>query len=449
MIALAGCRGFLDERAEPGAPAYPGWMNADGSVKNVATWKSFNDSQLDRLIDQALANNQDLLKGQAQIREARALLRAAGADYVPQPGFAPGAQRSRTSENTTLGTFGQGGITSSQFKLPLTMSYEMSLWGRLENSRRKAEAIAEGAAADYAAGKLLIASEVATAYFNWQSLREEQALLEDTVRARQESLTVLEKRFKAGLEDREAAAQAKVEIATDRADAASLSPQIARTANALAVLCGQSPEQFASLKLRPLSPPPAAKPNLPADVLGRRPDVASAMHGLRAAIADEQLAKAAFFPTITLTGSTGYESASLSTLLNGGSAAWSFGPTLTVPLPDGGRRKSNLEASQARFDAALADWRQTMLVALREVEDSLANGRGARDEYARLGEAETAAKEYLSIASSRYSSGLTNYLNVVDAKRSLLGIQRRLVQIRRARYVATIDLIKALGGDWK
>jgi multidrug efflux system outer membrane protein len=183
-IALAGCKGFLDERPEPSAPAYPGWKNIDGPVKNVATWKSFNDKQLDRLIDQALAANQDLLKGQAQIREARALLRAAGADFVPQPGFAPSAQRSRTSENTTLGSFGQGGITSSQFNLPLTMSYEISLWGRLKNSHRKALAIAEGAEADYAAGKLLIASEVATAYFDWQSLREEHALLEDTVRIR-------------------------------------------------------------------------------------------------------------------------------------------------------------------------------------------------------------------------------------------------------------------------
>ena len=348
-----------------------------------------------------------------------------------------------------MGRFGQGGITSSNYNLPLTVSYEPNLWGRLSNSRRKARELAASAEADYAAGRLLIASEVATAYFQWQSLVQEKALLDENVSSRKDALTLLEKRFQAGLEDKEASAQAKVDIATARSDAASIQPQIDTTFNALAVLCGQSPGLFDKIKHRALGTPPAARANLPAEVLGHRPDVASSLHSLRAAIADEQLAKAAFFPNVSLTGSAGYESIDLTTLLKPGSRAWSVGPSLTVPMPDGGRRKANLKGAQARIDAAAADWNQIMLTALREVEDSLANGRGARTEFARLEEAEDAAQEYLSIANSRYKSGLSNYLSVVDARRILLGIQRSLEQVRRARYLATVNLIKALGGEWK
>jgi len=454
LIFLCSCSEFLAEREIPCAATPAGWKHAAETMPVVPTWQAFGDKQLLDLIDRAMTANQDLAQAEARIRQARAAACEARAGIFPQPQFLPGATFTRISENVVFGNggpgaIGQSGASLQQFQTPFSLSYEPDLWGRLSNTARSARELADAAGADFCAARLLLAANVAGTYFQWQSLKSQQQLLDDTVVSREKSYDLLKKRFDAGLEDQEASAQARLEIATARTDSATVTPQLALTANALAILCGEAPGCFCDLAQCALDTPPTPRPNLPVEVTCRRPDVAAALARIRSTVADEQVEKAAFFPALQLTGSAGLESEYLVNLLNAGSFAGRFVPSISIPMPDGGRRNARLEKARGKYDEALATWRQTLLVALQEVEDSLASTDGSRVILARLDEAEKAARDYVSIIETRYQSGLTNYLGVIDARRALLAIELRQVQQRQAAYQATVDLITALGGDWK
>ncbi|MEQ1842376.1 MAG: efflux transporter outer membrane subunit, partial [Verrucomicrobiales bacterium] len=402
LLLLCSCSEFLAEREIPCAATPAAWKHASEIVPEVPTWNAFGDEQLLSLIDQAIEANQDLAQAEARIRQARAAACEARAGIFPQPQFLPGATLTRFSENVAFGNFGQGGRWNQQFQTPFSLSYEPDLWGRLRNTARSAFEEADAAGADFCAARLLLAANIAGTYFQWQSLKSQQQLLDDTVTSREKSYDLLKKRFEAGLEDQEASAQARLEIATARSDSALVTPQLARAANALAILCGQPPGCFCALGHCALRIPPSPRPNLPAEVICRRPDVAAALSRIRSTVADEQVAKAAYFPALQLTGTAGQESEYMVNLLDAGSFAARFVPSISIPMPDAGRRNARLERARGKYDEALASWRQTLLVALREVEDSLASADGSRTILARLDEAEKAARDYVSIVETRY-----------------------------------------------
>jgi NodT family efflux transporter outer membrane factor (OMF) lipoprotein len=410
-------------------------------------WELFGDEQLNTLEQQVALGNQDLKAAEARFREARALVGYARAAEFPTIGVGSEIRSLRDSPNQPYFPLHSSHATGD-FALPVDLSYEIDLWGRIRRSVVAASKEAQATAADLESVKLSLHAELAVDYFELRSADAQQRLLEDTVSAYSDSLQLTRARLDGGVSPESDVAQAKTQLDTARVQATDIAVRRAQYEHAIAVLIGQPPASFA-LAAAPLdSQPPAVPIGLPSELLERRPDIAATER--RAGAANEQIgiAIAAYYPSLSLNGLGGFESSSSATWFNWPSRLWAVGLSLAQTVYDGGRRHARTEAARAQYDAAIADYRQTTLTAFQEVEDNLAALSILEREAQQQDEAVDSAKNNLRLFTDRYVGGHDNYLQVITAQTAYLDNERNQVEIRRRRMDATVLLVKALGGGW-
>lgn len=414
-------------------------------------WLVFNDPALNELETATLTQSPQLAAALARLDEARARLGTARSDRQPSLTTNTTARLAGETSERVLPvpprpiTYRDSG---DSYRVPFDAAYEIDLWGRVRRSVEAAGAQAQASEQDLAALRLSLTAEVAQAWFSLRALDTETEILERTLELRNEQITIHQKRLDAGLTTELDLQRARAEAASAEAELADLRRRRELTANALAVLTGAAPSDFKTPATTALAAPPAIPVGLPSGLLQRRPDVFAAERLLAARTAEIGVAKAAFFPTLRLTGSAGFESGDLRALVDRPSQFWQIGPSISYPILDGGRNKANLQAAEARTRAAFADYQQKILVAFRETEDALVDLRQQAEQTAAITRALDASTTAAALSTTRYEKGLVNYLEVIDAQRSQLGAERTLIQLTSARQISTIRLIKALGGGW-
>jgi multidrug efflux system outer membrane protein len=421
------------------------------NVPKGAWWEIFGDGALNDLQRRAEGANQELKAAVARVQQARAVARVARSELLPTITADPSWQRQRFSPNAEPGF---GPLTANRFSAPLDLSYEIDLWGRVRRGFEAARADAQASLAAFGNVLLSLHSDVAQNYFALRALDAEIATVTGTVDLRKEQVRLVRSRFEGGIGNELDVARAETELATTEAEAASLAKRRAELENALAILVGENPATFRlaatssteAVKWNPA--PPEIPAGLPGGLLERRPDVAEAERQLAAANARIGVAKAAFFPAIFLTGSGGYVSGDIDSLFKWDSRVWSIGPSISLPIFAGGRNLANYRHSQSTFDEAVARYRQQILVAFGDVENSLAAIHHLAEQSRAQVRAVTNARRAAELASERYRAGIVSYLEVVDANREALQAERGGAQLAGQRLVASVQLIKTLGGGW-
>jgi multidrug efflux system outer membrane protein len=409
-------------------------------------WKIFGDPALDELEARALAANQDLRAAASRVEQARTAAGLARSNYWPQIAATGFVTRERTSE-TTENVF-RDQLTTT-YRAPLSVSWEIDLFGRVRHLTASARADAEATEAVFESVRLALTSDVAASYFTLRAVDQELALLKDTVALRQRALQLVAARLRIGTAADLDVARAESELATAEAETAALANRRSTLQNSLAVLLGTPAADF---QLGPVNTatvtPPDIPADLPASLLERRPDIAAAERALAAANERIGVAKAAFFPAISLTGAAGFASAELDSLFKADSRAWFIGPSLYLPIFQGGRNRANLARSRAAYDESVATFRQRVLVAFREVQDALTATRNLSEQSAAQERALMAARRAATLAQTRYDAGYVSYLEVIDTQRTALALERASTQLAALRLNTSVALIKAVGGGW-
>jgi len=417
-------------------------------VAKGSWWEIFNDLDLNQLETQAARENQNLKAAVARVGQARATARVARGELLPSVSLEPSWTRQRYSPNQQPSF---GSLTANNFSVPLDFSYEVDLWGRVRRSFESARSEAQASLADYYNVLLTLQSDIAQNYFGLRALDAEMATVASTVDLRKEQVKLVRSRFEGGIGNELDVARAETELATTEAEVASLARRRTELENALAILAGSNPAAFklsvnTTNNWNPV--PPEIPAGLPAELLERRPDVAGAERLLASANARIGVAKAAFFPVVSLTASGGYLSGELDNLFNWDSRVWSIGPSISLPIFAGGRNRANYHRSQAAFEEAVARYRQQVLVAFGDVENSLSGIRHLADQSAAQKRAVAQARRSTDLATQRYRSGIVSYIEVIDANRDALQAERTNAQLAGQRLITTVQLIKALGGGW-
>jgi multidrug efflux system outer membrane protein len=415
-------------------------------------WTLFGDSTLDALEAEAMTANQNLKAAAARLQQSRSLQRSARADRAPQVGVGFGPTRQRPSPASQgLAPDADTGY-STLWRAQGTVSYEVDLFGRVAASVDAANASAAQNEALFRSVQLALQADVANAWFLLRELDAEQALFARTLALRGQSLELVQKRFDAGDVSELDLARVRIEFASAQSQSRGVALQRATAEHALAVLLGKTPAEL-DLPAQALNRIALRVPaGLPSALLERRPDIAAAERAMAAANARIGVAKSAFFPSLLLTGTAGYESADLGDLFNWSSRSFLLGPLagtmLSLPIFDGGRRSAALERARAAHEEEVANYRQTVLTAFREVEDGLAGLRILDSRMQAQDEAVAASARSLQLAQKQYREGFTSSLEAIDADRSLLEQQRVAVQLDGERARTTVTLIRALGGGW-
>jgi multidrug efflux system outer membrane protein len=381
------------------------------------------------------------------VEQARATARVARGELLPSLNANPSFTRERYSPNQTPGF---GNLTANTFRAPLDLSYEIDLWGRVRRSFQSARADAQASLAAFHNVLLTLQADVAQNYFALRALDAEIGTVNGTLALRQEQVRLVRSRFDGGIGNELDIARAETELANTEAEVASLAQRRAELENALAILTGSNPAsfRFAAETNAWFPQPPVIPAGLPANLLERRPDVAEAERQLASANARIGVAKAAFFPVLTLTGSGGYVSGDIDSLFKWDSRTWSLGPSLSLPIFAGGRNRANYRRSQAAYDEAVARYRQQVLIAFRDVENSLSAIRYLSTQASARERGRANARRAADLAVDRYTSGIVSYIEVVDASRDALSAERLSAQLAGERLIASVQLIKALGGGW-
>jgi len=415
-------------------------------------WKVFGDPKLDALEEQAAAANQDLKAAAARVQQARAVTRAAKSDWFPKLDAGFGPTRERASAASQFQPDSVGGTTGTIWRAQVGASYETDLFGRVGSNVNASRADEQQSEALFRSVQLSLQADVAQNYFQLRELDTDQDLYRRTVALREDTLKLVERRFKEGDVSELDLSRARNELASARADAVGVARQRAASEHGLAILLGKPPADF-SFAEAPLAPVTVSVPaGLPSALLERRPDIAAAERAMQAANARVGLAKSAFFPKLDITGAFGYESATLGDLFMWSSRAFILGPfagsALTVPLFDGGRRKANLAQARSKYDEDVAQYRQQVLVAFREVEDNLADLRLLDDQIREQNDAVQASERAAHLSRTQYTEGAVSYLDVIDGERQVLLSQLQASHLAGTQAVSTVNLIRALGGGW-
>jgi NodT family efflux transporter outer membrane factor (OMF) lipoprotein len=432
------------------SPAGDGWKVAQPSDQTPRGnwWEIFGDPQLNALEEQVTVANQDLKAAEARFRQARAMIGYARASEFPTISTGVGVSSVRQSANRPFSSSTASGGSSGDFALSFDLSYELDLWGRIRRTVTAAREEAQATAADLQTVQLSLQAELARTYFALRSADAQQRLLDETVKAYTDALQLTVNRYEGGAAPKSEVAQAQTQLDTTRVQATDIAVQRAQFEHAIAILIGQPPAAFnqppAPLNLQP----PPIPIGLPAELLERRPDIAAAER--RVAEANEQIgiARAAYYPTVSLGAVAGFEGSSIANWLNWPSLLWSVGMSMTQTLFDAGRRHATSEAALANYDALVASYRQTTLTAFQQVEDNLAALRVLAQETDQQQQAVAAAQEFLELATNRYKGGVDTYLQVLTAQTLALANERNAVDILRRRMDASVLLIKAVGGGW-
>ncbi len=410
-------------------------------------WHLFDDPQLDQLAQEALDANQNLKAAMARVAQSRASVTSVKSAFYPVVTLDPAMTRSR-SPGAGTSAISTPATTSSREQIPFDVSYEIDLWGRVRRSVESAQAQAKASVYALEVVRQTLLADLARNYFAARSLDAQYEILVRNLELFKEEVDLTEDQYKAGLSNETNLLQARVQLESTRAQASDTQRQRADLEHAIAIALGKAPSEF-SLAPTPLAgTPPVIPAGLPVDLLRRRPDVAEAEQNLRGACADIGVAQADFLPSVRLTGSAGFQSADLKSVLDWSNRVWSIGPSVSVPIFKGKQLRANLEKAKARYDELAASYRQSVLTAFGEVEDSLTDLHLRADTADSQAKAVAAAREYLRLIQIQQRTGLTDYLHVVNAEQTLLTNELSEAQTLNQRMASTVLLIKALGGGW-
>lgn len=410
-------------------------------------WELYNDPQLNSLEEQVGTSNLTLAAAQARFEQARAAVRVSRAGLYPTATGGLSVSRARVSQNRPTASLTVG-KSYNDFSIPVDASYEPDVWGRVRREVEASRSEAQASAADLGAVGLSVHAELALDYFALRGLDAQKQLLDSTVGSYEKALDLTQTRYRGGLASAVDVAQAQTQLETTRSEAIDVEVQRAQFEHAIAVLIGKPPAEFSLAPLPLTTPPPSVPAGLPSELLQRRPDIAAAERRVEEANANIGVARAAYFPAVTLSAGGGFESTSVGTLLQGPSGFWSLAGQAAEVLFDGGlRRGINLQAKSA-YDEAVDNYRQTILSAFQEVEDNLAALRILQEEAQTQHDAVLAAQHSLSLSETRYRGGVTNYLEVTTAQTAALANEVAAVNLLSRRLSASVLLVKAIGGGW-
>jgi outer membrane protein, multidrug efflux system len=472
VIALlafaAGCTvGPRYSRAPAPTPApdawktQPPWQEAapKDQIPKSAWWQVYKDSTLNAYEEQLLKANQSLLAAADRLNQARSLARVATADFFPQLSVDPSAYRERGSGNRPLN--GEAPViingvvqpvppyTQDVFTIPFALNWEADVFGRVRRNVEAANATLQSTAADLQNAQLVLTAELAADYFSLRELDAEYNVVQESVGYQRKGLDLVNQRHAGGIASGLEVAQQATVLDSSIAQLSLVQEAREQYEHAIAVLLGQPAASF-SIPTSPLTATPPPVPlGVPSDVLERRPDIASAERQMAYENAEVGLAHTAFYPHIEISNTGGgWQSTSITNLLNAPSLFWSIGADVLQPILEGGRDRANLAAARAAYDQAIANYRQTVLTAFQQVEDGISNLSTLSQALATQGTAVEDARRALEIANNRYVGGVTNYLDVITAQTTLLSNQRLETQLLGQQMVSSVYLVKALGGGW-
>jgi len=410
-------------------------------------WEIFNNTELNSLETQVNISNQNIAMAEANFRIARALVKEARSEYFPTVTVSPSITVSRNSTKLSQSNFSTGRVLAD-YSLPFEATWEPDLWGRVKNNVSASASEAQATAADLENVRLSVEAELAFDYFQLRALDAERELLDSSTVEFQQALDLTNVRLQTGISSEEDVSQAETQLETTQAQATDLGVQRAQLEHAIALLTGQPASTF-SLPTEGLKAEPPAVPfGLPSQLLERRPDIAASERRVAEANAEIGVAKAAFYPSLTLNAAAGLESSSIVSWFSWPARFFSLGPTLSQTLFDKGRRKAVTEQSLAAYDSNVAGYKQSVLTAFQEVEDNLAALRILSREREQQEAAIKSSERTVELANDRYKAGIDSYLNVITAQTTLLTNQRTEVNLQMEQMTASVELIKALGGGW-
>jgi multidrug efflux system outer membrane protein len=455
-------------------------------------WLLFNDQELSSLVQEALNGNLGLKAAMARVTQSRAAARSIKSEFFPVVSLDPSVTRtwtpgvksqssdtsdasdvingvsgvlgqvnklvsggsstqsSTSSTQTTASTSASASVSTAttSIRAPFDLSYEIDAWGRIARTYEAANAETRSSEFDFEVVRQTLLADLAKNYFNLRSLDDQYEILERNLDLYQKQVDLTQNQYKAGLSNETSVLQAVVQLESTRAQATDTLRERTDLEHAIAILLGRAPSDF-SLEARPLSSiPPVIPAGMPSDLLRRRPDVAEAEQNLAASCAEIGVAKANFYPTIQLTGSAGFENSDVKGLADWKSSLFSFGPSVSLPIFQGGKLKANLEKAKARYDELESTYRANVLTAFNDVEDCLTDLHMRADALDAQSKAVVAAREYLRLTQIEYQSGIVDYMNVVNAEQTLVSNELSEAQTKNLRMASTVLLIKALGGGW-
>ncbi len=454
MLALTGGCLVGPNYVRPAAPSTPAFKEAgdwkpaqpSDAVSRGKWWEIFGDARLNALADQVDVSNQNVRGAEARLRQAEALVEQSRSGLWPTLAISASATRSRSPN--VAGASGNSPVPVNVYNLPLTASWAPDLWGSVRRTIEGNIANAQTSAANLANVRLLAQSQLAINYFQLRVLDTRRRLLDESVAAYRKSLELTRNRYNAGVAARVELVQAEQQMKSTQAQAIDVGVQRAQVEHAIAILIGRPPAELAIVaEAAPLAIP-AIPAGVPSELLERRPDIAAAERQMAAANAQIGVAKAAFFPSLTLSASTGFRSNSIADWLTIPSRFWSVGPALAETLFDGGARRAVSKQAQAAYDVNVATYRQTVLTAFQQVEDNLAALRILEQEAAVQAEAVQAARQSTELTLNQYKAGTVNFLNVVIVQTAQLNNEAAAVNLLGQRLVAAVTLVQALGGGW-
>jgi multidrug efflux system outer membrane protein len=421
----------------------------DGVAKGE-WWSVFHDEDLSAFEAQALSANQTIKVAAARLEQARASAAVQIATQFPNFAVTPLAERQRISENRpSSSTFPvTSAVTQNNFTLPFTAGYEVDLFGRRRRSIESAQASYQASAADLENVRLVITAELAGDYFTLRQLDTEIGILNRTVESLQKALQLVDSRHKGGVASGLDVAQEETLLNTTRTQAILLQQQRKQFEDAIAVLVGQPAPDFHVAPKELQGEPPPLDAGLPSDLLERRPDIAEAERQMAVANAQIGIARAAYYPSLNLFGTGGWQAADIAKLVNVQSTFWAVGANVAETIFSGGSRRAQVQFAKSGYDASVAEYRGSVLNAFREVQDDVTGLSVLEQANQSQQQAVDAARRTLDIASNRYTGGLVSYLDVVNAQQNLLNNEQELAVIRGQRLVTSVLLIKALGGGW-
>ncbi|MBL8702818.1 MAG: efflux transporter outer membrane subunit [Alphaproteobacteria bacterium] len=462
-LALASCKAGPDYQ-RPEAPTPPAFKEMAGwkiaaprdAAPRGAWWSVYRDPQLDALVAQVDVSNQTIKSAEAGFRTARALARSAAAAGYPTISAGAAAERLRRGSGTSSAgaasararTTTGGGRAQNLYDASLDLAWEIDLWGRVRRAAEGASAAAQASAGDLEAARLSIQAELATNYFLLRAADAQRRILDASAVAYARSLEIARNRYAVGVGARADVLSAETQLETTRAQAIAVGVQRAQLEHAIAVLLGRPPAGFALAAAPLAAAPPEIPVEVPSVLLERRPDIAAAERRMAAANAQIGVAEAAFFPTITLSGSYGYTSTALGQLIQAANLLWSVGTQATATIFDGGARSAGVEQARAAYDQAVAEYRQTVLVGFQQVEDELAALRILAEQAEVLAAALRSAREAERLTLNQYRAGTAAYTSVITAQAAALADELAALNVQQARLVASVALIRALGGGW-
>lgn len=402
-------------------------------------WQMFCDTQLNQLQQELVSNNQNIKIAEARFRQAQALVAQSRSSYFPAISVDSGASRGRIS----------GAGVANRYDASLSSSWEIDIWGRIRRSTEASEAEATATQSDLLAAQLSAQAELATNYISLRIADEQKRLLDETVTAYARSLQLTQDLYEAGIQTRSDYLQAKVQLESARAQSVNVGVDRASFEHAIAVLIGKAPSDFVLPPTLAVPEVPVLPETVPSDILERRPDVASSERRVAAANANIGVARAAFFPKLTLSAAVGYASSSMTDLFSNPSRIWSLGPDIALPLFDAGLRAAQTDQAIAAYDETVAAYRQTVLGSFQEVENNLAALRILGEEENIRREATQDARASTEVITNQYREGITSYLNVANAQTAELNNALAALTARKQRLLAAVNLVKAVGGTWK